>query len=121
MIKVAEDSSGAWSSFKLSAVNAIVVDGADVLIVRIRESIEVLARAQRPEVSVALGTRAIARTEFTQVTMKLRLSGLDVSLGMLPSDVKQFAVPSFESLGDLVGAIRAQLDKGGTAESTVSR
>lgn len=96
-----------WSA-ELGSANAVVLDGTDVVYLRVGDAVEVLGRAPAAELVVGLTYREVEHQPWTELTLSLPLPSGRVIMGVLPLSVREFALPRCESLNDLIVSIRSR-------------
>ncbi len=110
MVTVDGRSTAAWRAIRPSEINAIVVDKGGIVILRVRDTVEEIARASGPEVTLALSGRQMYRTEWPEIKISMQSTEGEAKLRVLPTHSRRQAVPSFESVAEMFSAIRAQLN-----------
>ena len=98
-----------WAGLKVSKVRGIVVKGPELTLVRISEAADSLATIRDANCEVSIGTRNMSGSDMVQVELIARSGDMLAKIGVLPVNVKRFSSPSFESLNDLVAAVRSEL------------
>ena len=107
-LKVSAPFSG-WAGLKVSNVHGIVVKGPELTLLRISEGAESLVTVHDADCEVSIGTRNMSGSDMVQVEFIAHSGDMRVKLGVLPVNVKRFSSPSFESLNDLVSALRSEM------------
>jgi len=100
-----------WAGLKVSKVHGIVVNGPKLTLVRISEGAESLVTVHDADCEVSIGTRNMSGSDMVQVEFIARSGDMRAKLGVLPVNVRRFSSPSFESLNDLVAAVRSEMTR----------
>jgi hypothetical protein len=100
-----------WTGLKSKSINAVLIEGKDVSLLRVDESVKVLARVHDPELTVRLGTRGMSRIEVSQLELTLRSPEVSADIEVLPVGVNYFAVPAAGTLQGLVDLIRQRFEE----------